>query len=154
MYQRILVPVDGSDTARRGLSEAIAIARALGASIRLVHVVTRLPLVSPALSGPAVQDLLDQLRSSGESILHDSLTAVRDAGIAVDSRLIEALGAEAGECIIEQSASWPADLIVCGTHGRRGLRRMLMGSDAEYIVRHSTVPVLLVHGTGSGASAA
>jgi len=152
MYKRILVPVDGSDTARRGLNEAIALARNLGASIRLIHVVNRLPPVSPALTGPAVQELIDQLRSTGESILHDSLTAVRAAGVAVDSRLIEALGAEAGECIIAEAVSWPAQLIVCGTHGRRGLRRMLMGSDAEYVLRHSTVPVLLVRGGASGAS--
>jgi nucleotide-binding universal stress UspA family protein len=154
VYSRILVPVDGSDTARRGLSEAVALAQALSASIRLVHVVTRLPSLSPALSGPAVQELIDQLRGTGESILHDALTAVRAARIAVDSRLIEALGAEAGECVIEQAASWPADLIVCGTHGRRGLQRVLMGSDAEYILRRSAVPVLLVRAGPSGQSAA
>ncbi len=144
MYQRILVPVDGSASARRGLEEAIALAKALKAGMRLIHVVTKVPMVSPALSGPAVQALLDQMRSSGESILHDALTAVRAAGVAVDSRLIESLGAEAGECIIEQTAAWPADLIVCGTHGRRGVRRILMGSDAEYILRRSPVPVLMV----------
>ena len=152
MYQRILVPVDGSDTARRGLDEAIALAKDLGAGIRLIHVVNKLPAVSPALTGPAVQALIDQLRSSGESILHDSRVTVRAAGVAVDSRLIEALGAEAGEPIIAEAASWPADLIVCGTHGRRGLYRMLMGSDAEYILRHTGVPVLLIRADRSGAS--
>jgi nucleotide-binding universal stress UspA family protein len=58
--------------------------------------------------------------------------------------MVEAFGAEAGERIIEQASAWPADLIVCGTHGRRGVRRILMGSDAEYILRHSSVPVLMV----------
>ncbi len=146
MYQHILVPVDGSETARLGLNEAIALAKHLNSAIRLVHIVNRLPWVSSEITGPAMQQLLDQLRSSGESILHDSITAVRAAGVAVDSRLIEALGSEAGECVIEQGASWPADLIVCGTHGRRGVRRVLMGSDAEYILRHSSVPVLMVRG--------
>ena len=144
MYQHLLVPVDGSETARWGLNEAIKLAGRLGAHIRLIHVVNKLPWVSPRLSGPAVQELIDQLRGSGESILHDSLTAVRTAGIPADSRLIEALGAEVGECIVQQAASWPADLIVCGTHGRRGVRRILMGSDAEYVLRHSSVPVLMV----------
>ncbi len=144
MYQRILVPVDGSATANRGLAEAIALARTLKAGIRLIHVVTALPTLSPPLSAETVQILRNQLRSSGESIVHDALTAVRAAGVAVDSRLIEALGAEAGERVIEQARDWPADLIVCGTHGRRGIRRMLMGSDAEYMLRHSPVPVLMI----------
>ena len=144
MYQRILVPIDGSATANRGLAEAIALAKTLKAEIRLIHVVTALPTLYPPLAIAAVQILRDQLRSSGESIVHDALTAVRAAGVAVDSRLIEALGAEAGERVIEQARDWPADLIVCGTHGRRGIRRMLMGSDAEYMLRHSPVPVLMI----------
>jgi len=144
MYQRILVPVDGSPTASRGLAEAIALAKTLKAGIRLVHIVTALPVLYPPLSAPAVQMLRDQLRSSGECILHDASTAVRAADLAVDSQLVEALGAEAGACIIEQAREWRADLIVCGTHGRRGIRRMLMGSDAEYVLRHSAVPVLMI----------
>ena len=144
MYQRILVPVDGSATANRGLAEAIALPKTLKAGIRLVHIVTALPTLYPPLSAPAVQILRDQLRSSGECILHDALTAVRAADVAVDSRLVEALGAEAGTCIIERAREWPADLIVCGAHGRRGIRRMLMGSDAEYILRHSPVPAPMI----------
>jgi len=144
MYQRILVPVDGSATASRGLREAIELAKALKAVIRLIHVVIGVPTLYPPVSVPAVQTLLDQLRSIGESILHDAMTTVRAAGVTVDSRLIEALGAEAGERIIEQASAWPADLIVCGTHGRRGVRRILMGSDAEYILRHSRVPLLMI----------
>jgi len=148
MYKHILVPVDGSETARLALGEAIKLASALEAQIRLVHVVNKLPWVSPGLTGAVVQELINQLRGTGESILHDAMTCVRDAGIVADSRLIEALGTEAGECIIEQMAAWPADLIVCGTHGRRGIHRILMGSDAEYVLRHSTVPVLMVRRSG------
>lgn len=95
-----------------------------------------------------VQALVDQLRSGGECILHDSVSVARAAEVDVDSRLIEAMGTEAGECIIEEATSWPADLIVCGTHGRRGVRRVLMGSDAEYVLRRSPVPVLMVRGPG------
>ena len=144
MYQRILVPVDGSATASRGLAEAIALAKTLKAGIRLIHIVIGVPTLYPPLSAPAVQTLLDLLRSSGESILHEATRTVRAAGVTVDSRMVEAFGAEAGERIIEQASAWPADLIVCGTHGRRGVRRILMGSDAEYILRHSSVPVLMI----------
>ena len=67
-----------------------------------------------------------------------------NAGIQVDAELIETFGDSAGECIVEKAKEVDADLIVCGTHGRRGIRRMLMGSDAEYIVRRAPAPVLLV----------
>jgi len=149
MYKRMLVPVDGSEAGRRGLREAIALARSLDAAIRLVHVIDRLPWLSLEVTAPAVQELVDRLRSNGESILNDSVGAVRAAGVAVDSRLIDAMGTAAGECVIAEAASWPADLIVCGTHGRRGVRRMLMGSDAEYILRHSPVPILMVRSPGT-----
>ncbi|HXY95856.1 MAG TPA: universal stress protein [Steroidobacteraceae bacterium] len=144
----MLVPVDGSEAGRRGLREAIALARSLDAAIRLVHVIDRLPWLSLEVTAPAVQELVERLQSDGESILNDSLDAVRAVGVAVDSRLVDAMGTAAGECVIEEAASWPADVIVCGTHGRRGVRRMLMGSDAEYILRHSPVPVLMVRSPG------
>ena len=148
MYKHVLVPIDGSETARLGLQEAIKLAKHLNADIRIIHVINKLPWVSPGeLPAEAMQALIDDLRGSGESVVHDATTAVRNAGVAVDSRLIEALGSDAGECIVKEAAAWPADLIVCGTHGRRGVRRILMGSDAEHILRHSPVPVLMIRKT-------
>jgi len=148
MYKHVLVPIDGSETARLGLNEAIKLAKHLNADIRLIYVINKLPWASPGeIPAEAVQAIIDQLRGSGESVVHEAITAARDAGIAVDSRLIEALGSEAGECIVKEAVSWPADLIVCGTHGRRGVRRILMGSDAEYILRRSPVPVLMIRKT-------
>ena len=60
--------------------------------------------------------------------------------------MIEVIGERVGEIVVAQAKEWPADLIVCGTHGSRRLKRLLMGSDAEFIVSHSPVPVLLVRG--------
>jgi len=146
MYQNILVPVDGSDTAAKALREAIQLASSLSSRIRVMHVVNSTPWIAQGVPG-AIEELLSQLRSTGESIIHEAKTAVRSAGIEVDHRLIEALGDRAGEIIVAEANDWPAQLIVCGTHGRRGLRRLLVGGDAEYIVRHSPVPVLLVRGS-------
>ena len=143
MYKHVLVPIDGSDTARLGLNEAIKLARHINAGIRLVYVVDKVGKIPPE----AVQAFADQLRGDGESVMHEAIAAVRDAGIDVDSRLIEALGSEAGECVVREAVAWPADLIICGTHGRRGVRRILMGSDAEYILRRSPVPVLMIRDT-------
>lgn len=81
--------------------------------------------------------------SDGAMIIHQAKTAVRPAGIDVDERLIEAIGARIGPSVISAAADWPAQFIVCGLHGRRGLARMLLGSDGEYIGRHSSVAVLI-----------
>jgi len=67
----------------------------------------------------------------------------------VDTEMIEAFGSAAGEHIVKAATEWKADLIVCGTHGRRGLRRIVLGSDAEYLVRHAPVPILLVRAAGA-----
>jgi nucleotide-binding universal stress UspA family protein len=144
MYKNILVPVDGSETARSGLLEAIRLAEALGSTIRLIYVLDESRAMYPNLSGELLQQLVDQLRRAGESILVEATATVRSAGVDASSRLIDALGTSVGESIVAAAAEWAADLIVCGTHGRRGLRRLVMGSDAEHVVRHSPVPVLLV----------
>jgi len=144
MYEKILVPIDGSETAALGLREAIKLAKAQGARIRLIHVLDVLPAASPPVGAAGAELVIAQLRSGGHTILKDAEATARQAGLQVDSKLLEEIGGQAGEHIVGEAASWPADLIVCGTHGRRGIRRMVMGSDAEYVVRRSAVPVLLV----------
>jgi nucleotide-binding universal stress UspA family protein len=145
MYQTILGPVDGSETAQKAFREAIRLARSLSSRIRVMHVINSTPWITQGAPG-VIEELLSQMRSTGESIIHEAKTAARQADVEVDDRLIEAIGDRAGEVIVTEASHWPAELIVCGTHGRRGLRRLLVGGDAEYIVRHSPVPVLLVRG--------
>jgi len=150
VYKNILVPIDGSDTAQRGLNEAVGLAKTLGSRIRLVHAINDAELISPYASGTNYEDIFDQVERHGTTLLHEAEAAVRAAGVAVDTKLLEANGVVVGEQVLQAAANWAADLIVCGTHGRRGLRRIVMGSDAEYIVRQSPVPVLLVRaGDGS-----
>ena len=69
---------------------------------------------------------------------------VAAAGVPVETALVESQGERVSEIVVEQARAWPADLIVIGTHGRRGVDRVLMGSDAEQIARRAPVPVLLV----------
>ncbi len=143
MYKKILVPIDGSETSSIGLAEAIRLAKNQLAQIRLVHVVNELLVVLPE-AYMNIGRVVDELRRVGKEVLDTSETTVKSAGVAVDAILIEAMGNQAGDQIIQQAKEWGADLIVCGTHGRRGIRRIVMGSDAEYIVRHAPVPILLV----------
>jgi nucleotide-binding universal stress UspA family protein len=144
VYTRILVPVDGSAASARGLDEAVELARHLKAYVRLVHVVEPWLMVAPETPATAVRQIAENVRSNGATVLEDCEKKVSNAGVDVETELIETLGGSAGESIVTKASELNADLIVCGTHGRRGVRRLLMGSDAEYIVRHAPVPVLLV----------
>jgi len=148
MYKRILVPTDGSDTADAGLREACKLARDNGAQLRVVHVVDELLSMPPELYGTAFEALTDSIRKAGASLLAHAETVARGLGVKVETELVEAMGTPAGELVIKAAKDWSADLIVCGTHGRRGLRRIVMGSDAEYIVRHTPVPILLIRKDG------
>ena len=98
----------------------------------------------PYESGFGTANIVESLREYGNAVLKDANALALSAGIRADTILIEAMGNQAGDFIVEQAKQWKADLIVMGTHGRRGLRRMVMGSDAEFVVRHTPVPVLLV----------
>ena len=149
MYKKILVPVDGSKPASRGLDEATRLARDQGGAIRLVHVVNEF-ILDPAYSPQAYSpDVIESIRAGGRALLDRASAAVRAQGVECDALLLESVGGPAADFIVEQAKEWPADLIVMGTHGRRGLRRLAMGSDAEGVVRLATVPLLLVREPGA-----
>jgi nucleotide-binding universal stress UspA family protein len=149
MYKRILVPTDGSNTAICGLREAIKLAKDQTAQIRIIHIVDELVMGSSPAYGVVMDNVIGDLRAAGKSILASARAMVTDAGITVDTQLVEVFGGRAGEHILKAAQEWPADIIVCGTHGRRGLRRIVLGSDAEYLVRRAPVPILLVRAIGS-----
>lgn len=145
MYQNILVPVDGSPTSNGGLDEAIKVARLTGGRVRLLHVSDEMPFVMNADGdGAASSDVRQIFKERGEKILAHARATVEQSGIAVDTVLFESFGAGLVEHVVDQVKEWGADLIVLGTHGRRGVGRLLMGSDAEQVLRDATVPVLLV----------
>ena len=144
MYERILVPVDGSDASHAGLNEALALAAEHQSRIRLLHIVDDL-ITIPIYEGAVFAgELIDQLRQQGRRLLDECAALCKKKGIAVETVLLERVGGQAGTLIIEQAQDWPAELIVMGTHGRRGLKRIVLGSDAEYVIRHAGIPVLLV----------
>lgn len=147
MYQRILVPVDGSPTSNKGLQEAIALAKLTGGRIRVLHVVDDLTfLMGSAGYGALTGDVLGVLRDAGEKILAESLATVQAAGVPAESALFESLQGRLCDRVAHEVREWKAELVVLGTHGRRGVRRLVLGSDAEQVLRTCTVPVLLVRG--------
>jgi nucleotide-binding universal stress UspA family protein len=144
MYEKILVAVDGSPTSLRGLDEAIKVAKAMGGRLMLVHVVNELVIAADYVPSVYYEPILISLRESGEKVLEQALRIARRADVPCEQKLVETLGARAADEIVKQAREWPADLIVLGTHGRRGLKRLAMGSDAELVLRQSPVPVLMI----------
>lgn len=144
MYQNILVPVDGSWPSRLGLIEAIEVAKSSRATLRLLHVVDEfVPELIPTV--PNNYDAwAEALREAGQATLAEEVAFAKEQGANAEGVLIDTLARRSADVIIEQCKAWPADLIVMGTHGRRGLRRLVMGSDAELVLRMSPVPVMLV----------
>ncbi len=153
MYQKILVPIDGSPTASLGLAEAIKLARLCGARLRLLHIVDELSLAMATGYGVTYQpDVLQVLEDAGAELLRKAEEQVRAAGVPVDSVLANNLQGSLRDQVIAQAQAWQAELIVLGTHGRRGAQRLFFGSDAESILRSAPVPVLLVRGQAPTAT--
>ncbi len=145
MYERILVPVDGSATSSRALDEAIRLAVLSGAKLRLVHVADELSAMTGLdANASLVGSPAALLHEGGEQILAQAKMATASRVADVDTVLVDGFSAGVANEVLEQATLWNADLIVLGTHGRRGLRRLFMGSDAEQIVRRASAPVLLV----------
>jgi nucleotide-binding universal stress UspA family protein len=143
MFKNILVAVDGSATSQRGLKTAIALATEQNAQLHILHVVDERNSVIYPEMGYYLDELLASLRSGGKAILEKAQRQAAQVG-RVRTRLVESASQPVAEVIVAESRRARADLVVLGTHGRRGLGRLVMGSDAEGVVRSSTVPVLLV----------
>lgn len=152
-FRRILVPVDGSPGSDRALHEAVRLAKALGARLRLLHVMDKLNWASGFESATAyAEDVLPRMREAGEKLLARGLREAVQAGVEADSELVLESAGRLCDNVGEEAQRWNADLIVAGTEGRRGVDRLLIGSGAEQIVRHASVPVLLVRNTQPPAS--
>jgi nucleotide-binding universal stress UspA family protein len=144
-YRRILVAVDGSSTSMKGVREAVRIAKDDGAQVILFHVVNEFYAFAPldGFVAPGA-DIVPSLREGGRKTLAKAKALADKAGVRATTAMRETLGGPAADSIVREARKQRADLIVLGTHGRRGLRRMVLGSDAEQVVRTSPVPVLLV----------
>jgi len=144
MYKRILVPIDGSDTAERGLDEAIALARELKATIRLLNLTSDFVLMVEMSTAIDYDKFREGLNQFGQRLLAKASDKANTQGVATETSLHDLGGGRVADAIVEEARNSRCDLIVIGTHGRRGVSRAMLGSDAENVVRNSPVPVLLV----------
>ncbi len=148
MYKRIAVAVDGSDTSTAALNEAIKFARLMDSTLLVLHVCEEMP-VYWNIEGVAALPMMDLAKvfiEAGKQLLHKDKERVAEAGVSVETRLVEDYSGRIGAVISEEAERWLADLLVVGTHGRKGLDHLLMGSVAEGVMRTSNIPLLLVRG--------
>jgi nucleotide-binding universal stress UspA family protein len=149
MFRKILVAVDGSPTSNKGYKVAVDLAKSIGAKLVVLHVIDEravgIGLSASGFVAPAyVEDVIAALRDAGRKVLAKAQREAQAKGQAIDAHLVESLGNGVAHTILAQAKKQKADLIVLGTHGRRGLARVVVGSDAETVLREAAVPVLLV----------
>ncbi len=148
IYKKILVTVDGSSTGKLALKEAIKIANELSSFLRVIHVIDSI-YVNWSMQPINPKDVEDAMRVAGIEVIKDTEADIQKTGFKnYETKLVE-LGRtdrRVEEEIVEEANSWAADLLVIGTHGRRGFNRILLGSVAEGVVRCSNIPVLLIRG--------
>ena len=148
MYCRILVATDGSQTSELAIEQAARLAKDQGAQLRIVHVIEQSRLAFAA-AGPVAVDLegiLDALRKSGQAALERGRAIAQQVGVTSEAAIIgdDAIDDRVAMVLAEDARRWKADLVVLGTHGRRGLNHLLMGSVAEAVARVAPAHVLLV----------
>ncbi|CAG9166039.1 universal stress protein [Cupriavidus pampae] len=145
MYRHVLVAIDGSDCSRSALTEAIRIALSCKAHLEILHVIDyQYLLYEPSLG--VREDLGPALFEAGKDLLRDASATAAKAGLQHSETLIDevrSMGEVAG-LVEEHVRTCGADIVVVGTHGRHGLKRLLLGSVAETLARHCPLPVLLV----------
>jgi nucleotide-binding universal stress UspA family protein len=148
MYQKILVAVDGSETSTRALTAAIGLARDSGARLQPLYVVD-VPLMSYDAPGYDPSYVRDALSDDGRRVLADAAALMGTSGVTGPTRLAETdlmTGEDIAHCIERAAQEFGADLVVMGTHGRRDVRRLMLGSVAERFLRIAACPVLLISG--------
>ncbi|WP_118184328.1 universal stress protein [Paraburkholderia phosphatilytica] len=155
MYDRILVALDGSDTASHALDAALDLAKLTGATLQPLYVID-LPLIAFDAPGYDPSIVRSALVEEGRRVTAEATERIARAGAVGIARTIEVSltgGEDIAHCIELAARDFDADLIVMGTHGRRGMRRLVLGSVAERTVRGAPCPVLLVPAQAACAGA-
>ncbi|AOR73142.1 universal stress protein UspA [Burkholderia stabilis] len=153
MYTKIMVAVDGSPSSKLALDEGLKMARMCGARLFAVFVVDKSLLITYAGRMDPVA-LIDEVRRDGVAVLRDAERTISHAAVNGDTELVDTdLGQDIAERLQRYVVDRSIDLAVIGTHGRRGVRRLVLGSVAERFLRGSSCPVLLVRGDDAAHSA-
>jgi len=149
MYQKIFVAIDDSPTSQKALAEAIGLAANTKAALCIAHAADESLLAQHGMGLGSYIDIdrtKQAIRDTSQALLDDAAKQAAAAGITAETRLLEASNQRVAEQIAAGAEAWGADLIVIGTHGRRGFARLLVGSVAENLVRIANCSLLMVRG--------
>ncbi|KVN44465.1 universal stress protein UspA [Burkholderia territorii] len=155
MYSNILVALDGSDTSSRALDAALNLASETGARLTPVYVVDFLvPAYDTYGYDPSI--LVDAFREEGLRVTEDAAKRMKARDVAGTPQIsnVAPAGEDVAQRIVGLAGELDADLIVIGTHGRRGFRRVVLGSVAERVLRHARCPVLMIPASCAGNASA
>ncbi|WP_137895762.1 universal stress protein [Ramlibacter sp. 2FC] len=143
MFKHILVPVDGSPTSMQAVAKAAGLAKAFGSALTAIYVIDPYPFTGVGTDFAYGQA---QYLNAATAEANDAIKAAREQlesdGLAVQTRVVESHTAWRG--ILETATAIGADLVVMGSHGRRGLEKLVLGSVAQRVLAHATLPVLVV----------
>lgn len=143
MFNRILIPTDGSDAAKPAVEMALDFAETHDATLRVLLIVDQPPTVSGTAEGfSGLDNLLDTLEEKGNQATDAIVERARDRNIEAEAAVRRG---NPHDDILSYANENEIDIIVMGTHGRTGVKRALLGSVTENVVRHSEIPVLTVH---------
>lgn len=147
MYERILAAFDGSETSNLALAEALRMAQLTGGQLYVAHVIDVVAPLGMGLTYVPVE-LLASYREEARKLLEAARAEAKAAGVKCETELLEVGGVtqSVADCLQACASRIDAQLVVLGTHGRRGVRRAFLGSVAEEFVRKAECPVLLVRG--------
>jgi nucleotide-binding universal stress UspA family protein len=146
MYQHILIATDGSEVSEKAVEHGIAVAKALGARATIMTVTEPYPIASGEFayvpSGAAMESYMTAQQESAQTLVSAAKASAERAGVAAETHYVS--DAQPAEAIVDAAKSLGCDLIVMGSHGRRGLGRVLLGSKTNEVVAHGHIPVLVV----------
>jgi len=147
LYKNIMLAIDGSEASNAAVQEALKLIKDQDVHLRIIHIADEsvFHVGGPSFDYPL---LIAELKQQGQGILDAAASTIESqSSIKVEKSLLEMKLLQGGvaELIIEEAKDWPTDLLILGTHGRRGFSRLFLGSVAENIIRIATMPVLLVH---------
>lgn len=147
-FKKILVAIGDDEHSRPPLNAAIQLAQGLGATLRLAHV-AEVP-VPKASSAQQLLEMEKELRADSDALLQTLAALAAEQGVGADTAYlkIDTMKDSIAERLAAEARAWGADLLVSGTHGRKGILRWMAGSVSESLLRVSPVPVLVVRGDG------
>jgi nucleotide-binding universal stress UspA family protein len=143
MYRNILVPTDGSDITEKAVKTAITLAKILGATLSAISVKEPFPYSAISEMQPVPpQEFYDAQERIALARVRSVVDAAAIEGVDCSGHTVEAL--HAWEAITDHAQNQGCDLIVMASHGRRGVSALLLGSETQKVLTHSTVPILVV----------